>query len=151
MSSAEMLSQAGYILDTGRMIHDFVTRIHQNHLSSTRRQRYLDLSVAQLQTIMKVRKNGPVSVTQLAGLMAVSAPSASVMVNRLVDKGLLTRKQSSQDRRKVVIGVEPSVTADIEKIEKQVYAVFVDLVQKLGPETTATWCSILEQVRKVIG
>jgi DNA-binding MarR family transcriptional regulator len=150
MPTQKTLSQARYILETGRRMHDFVTRIHQDHLNANRKRRYQNLSVAQLQTIMKVRENGPVSITRLAELMAVSAPSTSVMVERLVAKGLLTRKPCAKDRRKVNIGIKPDVLADIESIEQQVYAAFVELVQKIGPETARTWCEILERVRTEI-
>jgi hypothetical protein len=33
-----------------------------------------------------------------------------------------------------------------EKVEKAVFASFVDLIEKLGPGPTKDWCNVLEQV-----
>ena len=64
-----------------------------------------ELTLAQMNTIGVVRDSGQLTVKELAQAMHVSAPSASAMVDRLVEMDALTREQSRVDRREVVIQV----------------------------------------------
>jgi DNA-binding MarR family transcriptional regulator len=48
---------------------------------------------------MQIYKLGPCSVTKIAGLLNISKPAASQMVERLVEQGLLGREEDILDRR----------------------------------------------------
>ncbi len=72
------------------------------------------------------------------------------MVDRLVERGLLTRTPSDQDRRKVVIRVTPDALKDIAQVEEIILGSFVELVDAVGPETTKKWCEVLQQIKRVL-
>lgn len=80
----------------------------------------------------------------------VSPPSASVMVDRLVDMGLLTREQSRQDRREVQIRVSSDVYARLEQAEKRSLQSMVEVLIKIGPEYAVMWCEVSDKVRQVL-
>jgi hypothetical protein len=61
------------------------------------------LSPTQYHLCEVVRRCQPVTVTELARQLRVTAPSASVMVERLVEQGFLKRGADKKDRRKRVI------------------------------------------------
>ena len=145
------LEQARHIFTRGKLIHDRVQRIVAEHLASGKGHRkFRDLSVAQLHVFMQVRHRGEVTIKELAKLLGVAPPSASVMVERMVEKGILARETSRKDRRKVTVSVSPEAIEDIEKIEEAVLRSFVDLVQKVGPETTRKWCEVLERIKSIL-
>ena len=72
------------------------------------------------------------------------------MVDRLEDKGLLHRERSMEDRRKVVVRLSEEAAAQAERMEGAVLAAFLDLVEKVGPETAEKWCEVLERVEQVL-
>ncbi len=109
-----------------------------------------DLSLAQLNLLLAVRGKGEVTLSELAEILAVSPPSVSVMVERLVEKGLLVRERSTSDRRKVVIHVSPDADHHIAEMEEQMIATFVELVEEVGPETAGKWFEVLERVEQVL-
>ncbi|MFP7754315.1 MarR family winged helix-turn-helix transcriptional regulator [Thermodesulfobacteriota bacterium B35] len=109
-----------------------------------------DLSVAQLDLLMSVRSQGEVSLSGLAALLGVSPPSASVMVERLVERGLLVRQRSTTDRRRVMIRVSPGESDRLDRIEEQILATFVELVEDVGKETARRWAEVLGQVEQVL-
>jgi DNA-binding MarR family transcriptional regulator len=151
MARETPLEQARYIFTRGKMIHDRVQRIVAEHIASGKGHRgFRDLSVAQLHVFMQVRHRGEVTIKELAEMLDVAPPSASSMVDRLVEKGILVREMSLEDRRKVTVGVSPGVMEDIEKTEEAVFSSFVDLVQKVGPETSRKWCEVLERVKSIL-
>jgi DNA-binding MarR family transcriptional regulator len=73
------------------------------------------------------------------------------MVERLVERKMLTRNRSSTDRRKVIISLSPESQQRIETMEEQMLAAFIALVEELGPETARKWGEVLEQVEEVLG
>lgn len=151
MKSNDAIERARYIFTTGKLIHDRIFLIRAAHLASgNKSRRFGDLSAAQLHTLMIVRMSGMLSIKELSAILGVSPPSASVMVDRLVEKKLLNRETSAEDRRRVAITVSPEVRADFEELEEVIFKSFVDLVKKIGPETATKWCDVLEKVKTVI-
>lgn len=151
MTDPETLASARYIFTTGRRVHDRVQQVTTAAcMTECNDSRFGELSLPQMNMIMMVRIRGTVSVTQLATLLGVSPPSVSTMVDRLVERGLLTRRPSSQDRRMVVIQVSPEAIEEISQIEEKVLSAFVELVEAVGPETARKWCEVLERIKDVL-
>jgi DNA-binding MarR family transcriptional regulator len=151
MTEPNTLASARYIFTMGRKIHDRVQQITTSAcMGEGIRDRLGELSAPQMNMIMMIRVREAVSVTQLAALLNVSPPSVSAMVDRLVERGLLTRSPSSEDRRKVEIRVSPEAIEDISQVEEKILSTFVDLVEALGPETTRKWCDVLDQIQDVL-
>jgi len=142
---------ARYIMTTGKLIQNRIISLHNPHFGSGKSKRALkELSLAQIQTIMTVYGSGQISMTALSKQMGVSPPSSSAMVDRLVEKGILIRKHSRIDRRKVMVQIAPSLKNDIRTIEEAILLRFVDLVEKLGHETAVMWCDVLEKVKAIL-
>jgi DNA-binding MarR family transcriptional regulator len=151
MNKKDTRELARYIMTTGRLIQDRIVMMHNPHFGSGKhKQAFKELSLSQIQTIMTVYGSGQISMTALSKQMGVSPPSSSAMVDRLVEKGILTRAHSLKDRRKVVVQIAPAFKTDIQTIRETILLRFVDLVEKLGHETTVTWCDVLERVKTIL-
>lgn len=150
-SNGDSRKQARYIIETGKLIHDRVTHVFSEHAAGSRKKKELyELSVPQFHAVKTLRSHGEATITELAKLLDVSAPSASAMVDRLTERGILTRERSREDRRKVVVRIAPEVAEDIAKIEGKILGSFIELVDRLGPETTRKWCEVLAHVQTVM-
>ena len=149
MSEYDEIEQARFIFITGRMIHEQILKVHSRHLANKATSLGSELSVAQMNAITIVSKHGPLSMGVLAEQLGITAPSASAMVDRLVEKGILLREHSSEDRRKVEVRISPEAVKQIEAVEESLFKLFQGLVQKLGPETTEKWCDVLASIQKV--
>ncbi len=150
MVSQKAFEQARFIARAGRKLKNHVYSIQSGVHQGEAKYKGEELSIAQVETLMTVHNSGESSITNLAGALRVSPPSVSCMVDRLVDKGLLYRERSEQDRRKVVVRLSDQAAAHAEKMEKAVLATFVELVEKVGPETAEKWCEVLEHVERVL-
>ncbi len=150
MENNETLGNARYIFNTGRKVHDNVTRIITAvAMEKGKASQFGELSYQQKNMIMMIRVRECVSVTELAGILNVSPPSVSAMVDRLVERGLLIRTHSEKDRRKVEIRVAPAAV-DESLGRGKILKSFLELTQLLGPEITSQWCSVLQQIEKLI-
>ena len=111
---------------------------------------YKEVTMAQLHTIMSIYNRGEVSMSELSALTNVSPPSASVMVDRLVEKGILLREHSSRDRRKVMVKISPKAVNGIKQIEEGILQSLARLVEAIGPETAHKWCEVIEKDKTVL-
>ncbi len=139
------------ILETGKLMRDRIQA--EQALAMERRsmaKRYGELTQSQLETIRIVRKNGTLGINDLAEALEISPPSASVMVERLVEKGIFERSPHPKDRRKVAISISKNALQDILAIEQAILAFFMDLVEKLGPETAGVWSGVLEKFGDIL-
>lgn len=76
-----------------------------------------DITVEQFHILRHVHK-GICSVSELASVKQISRPAISQSVDMLVNKGLMTRQQNSQDRRYVQL----ALTEDGESLLAAVFA-----------------------------
>lgn len=151
MTSEQILEQARMIFRTSKLIRDRAIRAHTAHPGEHAGEgECRDLSLSQMHVILATRERGQVTVTELADIGGVSPPSASAMVDRLVEKGILIREHSQEDRRKVIVRVSPEAEEFIAQAEERLLQFFMDLVKKIGPEAAHQWVEALEKVREVI-
>lgn len=150
MSNNKKLEQARFIAKAGRKLKDHIFSIqsglHNGKVSGPGEE----LSMAQVQMIMALHASGGSTISNIAKQLNVSSPSASCMVDRLEDKGILYRERSTEDRRKVVVRLADKAAAKAQQMESAVLAAFLELVEKVGPETAEKWCEVLERVDQVL-
>ena len=151
MHKEESRRIARYIFTNGRVIQDKIIRWHTVQMArGSSKSIYKEVTMAQLHTIMSIYNRGKVSMTELSGLSNVSPPSASVMVDRLVEKGILEREPSESDRRKVMVKISPKAVKGIKQIEEGILQSFVELVEDIGFETAHKWCEVIEKIKSVL-
>lgn len=150
MSSQKTNEQARFIARAGRKLKDHIFSIQSGLHSGSGSCKGEELSMAQVQMVMAVQSEADLTITRLAGKLKVAPPSVSSMVDRLVEKGVLLRERSEQDRRKVVVRLSAKAAVHAERMEGVVLAAFLDLVEKVGPETAEKWCEVLERVEQVL-
>lgn len=64
---------------------------------------HLDLSMGQLKTLMALASHQPATVSELADTLEVGKPTASVLVDRLVQLGYAARAEDPEDRRRTLV------------------------------------------------
>jgi DNA-binding MarR family transcriptional regulator len=67
-----------------------------------------DVTLPQLRALVLVRGKGPMRLSELAAELDIDTSTATRMVDRLVRKGLLTRKVEEADRRALRLTLSPS-------------------------------------------
>ncbi len=150
MSKDKTVEQARFIASVGRKLKDHIFSIQSGLHDGRASCQGEELSMAQVQVLMTLQSGGESTISHLARQLKVSPPSASSMVDRLENKGLLYRERSTMDRRKVVVRLSEEAAAKAERMETAVLAAFLDLVEKVGPETARKWCEVLERVEQVL-
>lgn len=92
-----------------------------------------DLRTVEFTLLMLLLRNGGASPKQLSRTMDMPAPNMTVLIDRLVARGLVERRRSSTDRR----GLRLLLTADGEALARRAHAASTgaetDLLERLSP------------------
>lgn len=122
-------------MDPRRAILDAVRLVDRAlRLSSASVERELGISVAQLYVLRTLRERDGQSVGELARATLTHQSSVSVVVSRLVARGLVRRAAAEGDRRKVELSLTPRGRAIVARAPE---AVQVRLVRALDALTAA--------------
>jgi DNA-binding MarR family transcriptional regulator len=66
---------------------------------------HLDLSMGQVRTLAALASHQPMNVSALAEKLGVSKPSASILVDQLVQRELAERTEDPDDRRRTLLAL----------------------------------------------
>lgn len=150
MANDTTIEAARYICDTGKIVHDRILKIQSLNFASSDDGTANELSMSQLNAVKTLLDCGELTMNELAERLAVSPPSASAMVDRLVEKGVFSREHSTKDRRKVVVRISPEGLKVAEEINSNIIQFFIELVEKIGVETAQKWCDVLSSVKTAL-
>jgi DNA-binding MarR family transcriptional regulator len=104
----------------------------------------LGISLAQLFVLQQLSERPADSLNELADRTATHQSSVSVVVRRLVDRGLVTRVASPADRRRVLI----ALTAEGERVLRgappTVQGDLMNGMSRMQPEQRAVLAELLE-------
>ncbi|HSJ54540.1 MAG TPA: MarR family transcriptional regulator [Anaerolineae bacterium] len=62
-----------------------------------------DLTISQLKALVLLEHHGSLAVSELARLLNVGNPAASILVQQLVDQALVERSEDARDRRRTLV------------------------------------------------
>jgi DNA-binding MarR family transcriptional regulator len=78
----------------------------------------LDLSMAQLKTLLMLHTSGAIPIGQIAETLGVGQPTASHLVDRLVQAQLVVRAEDPLDRRRTLAQLSPAGQELAERLQQ---------------------------------
>jgi DNA-binding MarR family transcriptional regulator len=145
-----VLNQARDLHKTLHMLKNHVLRRHAASGGSNNGSTCFDLTLPQANTLSTIRDARQMTVKEVAEATSVSAPSASAMIDRLVEMGLVVREHSQVDRREVFVRLSPDGTHAVDRMEEEILGYMTDLMERVGPSWTQKWCDVYRRLREVL-
>jgi DNA-binding MarR family transcriptional regulator len=62
-----------------------------------------DLTISQAKALFMLANHGPLAVSELAGRLGLGNPAASILVQALVEQGMVERTEDLKDRRRMLV------------------------------------------------
>jgi DNA-binding MarR family transcriptional regulator len=106
-------------------------------ISARASERLVGISGAQLFVLQRLAEAGPCSINTLAEATLTHQSSVSVVVTRLIERGLVTRRPSPEDGRRVEVSLAPAGKALLREAPPMAQAQLIAGLRKLGPEVRA--------------
>ena len=120
-------------------------------LSDAEVDRRLRVSSAQLFVLAELGTVPGCSVGELANRTHTDQSSVSMVITRLVGRGLVARAESAQDRRRVELRVTPKGRALLRRAPRTTQARLVDAVEALPASRRRVLASALSDLVGAIG
>jgi len=109
-----------------------------------------ELSCIQMKAAMDVYLHQPLGLSELAGRLGITSPSASGLVERLVEKRVLSRDPDPADRRRVLLTIHPDSRADMDLLHRRFQRAFDKIASKVGDRNVERWYEVMLQVRELL-
>ena len=87
---------------------------------------------------------GELTVSELAESEGIAVSTASLLVTKLVDAGLVLRREDATDRRRIWLSVHPSYRAEAEAILEQRLAPVRRVYERFSPKQMANMLEVLD-------
>lgn len=141
--------QLNFIFETGKRLRFFMDDLVMGGEFGCN-ELCRELSTIQMKAAMKVRFHQPLTLSELAKKLGVTAPSASVMVDRLVEKNVLARVADTVDRRKIRLSIHPDAEKDMDEIHQHFQDAFERIAKRVGDDNVNRWYKVMTQVREAL-
>jgi DNA-binding MarR family transcriptional regulator len=109
----------------------------------------LDLSMGQLKAMMALQAHGPQSVGRLGHTLGIAEPSASLLVDKLGEKGLVVRERDADDRRRTIVTPTDAGRDVTGRLQQSRDERFVELLAGLEDEELRSLCHALRGLARV--
>jgi DNA-binding MarR family transcriptional regulator len=117
--------------DLARELLEVVPLIMRTIRGEMRRRRTASLTVPQFRAMMFLNHNPGASLLNVARHLGLTSPTVSKMVDGLVDEKLVRRQESSQDRRKVLLGLTSQGRVMLEQARKGTQTRLAEILSSL--------------------
>lgn len=104
-----------------------------------------DLTLPQL-LILEFMRQGPQTVTGLSEQLRLTPGAVSRLVDRMVRKGLISRREGDGDRRQKTLSLTPSGRRMSVRFERARTGSFADALSDLDPELATELKSVMKRV-----
>lgn len=99
---------------------------------------------AQMRLVMQLYRRGPAKISDIAGWVGISLPTASEQIDRLVEAGMAERRVNPEDRREVLIELSPKAIERAGYIWEMLRARVQRVFERFTPEEQPLVVRVLE-------
>lgn len=104
------------------------------------------LTSTQSQAVLKISRISPCTLSEAAKTLRITKSSASVLVERLVVKGVLERRQDPTNRRRVLITVAHQAQRFLETVDEELMNEIGKIAKEMGPDTFSKWHEAVQAI-----
>jgi DNA-binding MarR family transcriptional regulator len=110
-----------------------------------------NISLAQMRVLWVLERKQPIAVGELARSLGVTCPTATGLVDRLVDSGCVRRERADDDRRRAVLSLRPRGRRHLLELAKRRQARFEVLCRSLDEADVRRLVQAMETLDDVMG
>ena len=111
---------------------------------------HLNLSIGQLKSLFFISNRGATSLSKLAAALSVTPTNTTGIVDRLLKRGLITRTESPDDRRVLLLRTTPLGDELIAELRQKRKERMAELFNRLSEEEAKYMAEALEIMVRVI-
>jgi DNA-binding MarR family transcriptional regulator len=135
---------------TDRIIADFHATIGTMKCAMSERLVRLGISMAQLNIMYTLQRNGVMTMSHLADVLGVSLSNATGLVDRMEERGFIERIRVPEDRRVVLVRVTETGTRMIQESDALSDELMRNVLARLDPAGLPAIAHAVAEVRSAL-
>lgn len=132
-----------------REIFDVTPTIIQAIRFELRSLRLSDLSVPQFRTLAYIDRHPGGSLSEVADFIGLTPSSMSILINGLVGRGMVSREQAADDRRRVTLRITATGAELLAYARQGAQARLADMFAPLSADERMTIIRAMELMRPI--
>lgn len=128
------MARVNFAEECAQAVMEIVPKVMRAIRDEMRRRGAPLLSIPQLRTLAYLDRRPGSCLFHVAEHLGVTRPTASAIVERLVQRGLLTRTEDPRERRRVILRPTPLGTRLYERARRSTHRWMVATLSGLSPE-----------------
>ena len=133
-----------------RIIDDYRGFMAQMKCAMSERLVRLGISMAQLNIMYTLQRNGEMTMSRLADVLGVSLSSATGLVDRIEERGYIERTRVPEDRRVVLVDVTEAGTRMLQENDALSDELMRDVLARLDPAELPVIARAVGEVRAAL-
>jgi DNA-binding MarR family transcriptional regulator len=133
-----------------RIIADYRAFMGQMKCAMSERLVRLGISMAQLNIMYTLQRNGEMPMSRLADVLDVSLSNASGLVDRMEERGFIERTRVPEDRRVVLVRVTQAGARIIEENDATSDDLLRSVLRRLDPDQLPVVARVMTEFRAAL-
>jgi DNA-binding MarR family transcriptional regulator len=132
-----------------REVLDVVPSVMRFIRTEMRKHRGLDLSVPQFRSLVFIERTEGASLTAVSEHLGLTPPSTCKLVDGLVSRGMVTRNESQEDRRRLLLAITAAGAAALGDARKDSLASLSGLLGSLDSQELSQILGAMSALRRI--
>jgi DNA-binding MarR family transcriptional regulator len=111
----------------------------------------LDITMAQAKVLYLIRATGSLPMSELVARLGVTVPTVTGIVDRLVERDLVVRRGTPDDRRRVLIEITPAGVELIDAMRDMSAGQLLGLLAVMDDAELGTFLDFLRVLQRALG
>ena len=151
MSDDGFKSKVAFIVETDGLLKDYLESIVIKQIKSDMKDDgYNDVTPNHVHAALMLKSIAPCALKKFAATMRMSRAAASALVDRMVRAGLVQRDANPENRREVLLTVNPEFETHVGHVRSEMIRWFEALTSKMGMENFEKWHMAMVALNKVL-
>nr|WP_319393269.1 MarR family transcriptional regulator [uncultured Desulfobacter sp.] len=144
-------SKVAFIVETDGRLKDYLESIVIKQIKSDMPDDdFNDVKPNHVHAALMLKSIAPCALKKFAATMRMSRAAASALVDRMVRAGLVQREGNPDNRREVLLTVNPEFEAHVGHVRSEMIRWFEVLTNKMGVENFEKWHTAMVALNKVL-
>nr|WP_320193640.1 MarR family transcriptional regulator [uncultured Desulfobacter sp.] len=151
MTDNEFKSKVAFIVETDGLLKDYLESIVIKQIKSEMKDDgFNDVTPNHVHAALILKNISPCALKKFATTMRMSRAAASALVDRMVRAGIVQREANPDNRREVLLTVNPEFEAHVGHVRSEMIRWFEALTNKMGIENFEKWHTAMVALNKVL-
>lgn len=144
-------AKVDFLVHSDGLLRDYISSVVIDSIrKDLGNNRFERVNKNHVQCALILKRLAPCSLKRFAETMHLSKSSASALVDRMVEAGIIRREINPDNRREVLLELTPDFDAHTRLVHARLQQWFAGLIEEIGEDAFEKWFEVMTRVSDVL-